>query len=225
MPFNTQSSPAGVHRRFCLRIAQWTYRNENNWYGLSMKNAKQTRYKTCGCQRCARDPDSQCGRLWRSHGGVAGRHRLRGLRQVKKRQEILEFEAELCVNAARIRVHGSRYAGKKRLLRSFAAAGLSGYAGLPEDAGMLFVFPEPIQPTFWMKGMLFAIDIIWIRDGTVVQIHESATPPGEGFDGRPTPALTVPMNPSPTSWKSHDSRLGGPPRHHHRQPRRACVSM
>lgn len=84
----------------------------------------------------------------------------------------LEFEAELCVNAARIRVQVADTAKER-------AAGLSGYAGLPEDAGMLFVFPEPTQPTFWMKGMKFAIDIIWIRDGTVVQIHESAMPPAK----------------------------------------------
>ena len=91
-------------------------------------------------------------------------------RVVSREETPLEFEAELCVNAARIRVLVADTNEER-------AAGLSGYAGLPEDAGMLFVFPEPIQPTFWMKGMLFAIDIIWIRDDTVVQIHASAAPP------------------------------------------------
>ena len=82
----------------------------------------------------------------------------------------LEFEAELCLNAARIRVLVADTPQER-------AAGLSGYAGLPEDSGMLFVLPEPQQPTFWMKGMQFALDIILIRDGTVVQIHASAPPP------------------------------------------------
>ena len=57
------------------------------------------------------------------------------------------------------------------------AAGLSGYDELPEDAGMLFVFAEPWQPSFWMKGMRFALDIIWMRDDTVVQIHAAVPPP------------------------------------------------
>lgn len=82
----------------------------------------------------------------------------------------LPFEAELCVNEARIRVLVAGTLEER-------AAGLSGYAGLPEDAGMLFVFPEPQQPSFWMKGMRFALDIIWLRDGTVVQIDASAPPP------------------------------------------------
>lgn len=84
----------------------------------------------------------------------------------------LEFEAELCVNAARIRVVVADTQAER-------AAGLSGYAGLPEDAGMLFVFAEPTQPSFWMKGMRFSIDIIWISYVTVVQIDASAPPPSQ----------------------------------------------
>ena len=81
----------------------------------------------------------------------------------------LAYEAELCVGEARIRVLVADTLEER-------AAGLSGYEGLPEDAGMLFVFPEPQQPSFWMRGMEFALDIIWIRDGAVVQIH-AAVPP------------------------------------------------
>ena len=82
----------------------------------------------------------------------------------------LAYEAELCVNAARIRVLVADTPAER-------AAGLSGYAGLPDDAGMLFVFDAPARPSFWMKGMAFAIDIIWIRDGEVTQIHADAPPP------------------------------------------------
>ena len=91
-------------------------------------------------------------------------------RVVSNEEVPLEYEAELCLNAARIRVLVADTPSER-------AAGLSGYAGLPEDAGMLFVLPEPQQPSFWMKGMLFALDIIWIRDGAVVQIHSSVPPP------------------------------------------------
>jgi uncharacterized protein len=52
--------------------------------------------------------------------------------------------------------------------------GLSGRTGLAEGTGMLFVFPQPTQVTFWMKDMNFPLDIIFIRDNRVVSIEKSA---------------------------------------------------
>jgi len=55
--------------------------------------------------------------------------------------------------------------------------GLSGRAGLAEDEGMLFVFSEDGRYSFWMKDMLFSIDIIWIaKDGTIVDIARNISP-------------------------------------------------
>ncbi len=55
--------------------------------------------------------------------------------------------------------------------------GLSGREGLAEDEGLLFVFEEDRRPAFWMKDMLFAIDILWIsRDGAIVHIEENVGP-------------------------------------------------
>lgn len=45
--------------------------------------------------------------------------------------------------------------------------GLSGHAPLAADEGMLFVFEGARVQSFWMQGMTFPIDIIWIRDGRV----------------------------------------------------------
>ncbi|MAI79117.1 MAG: hypothetical protein CL917_09270 [Deltaproteobacteria bacterium] len=36
--------------------------------------------------------------------------------------------------------------------------------------GLLFVFDQPNFRRFWMKGMRFDIDIIWIRDGRISSI-------------------------------------------------------
>lgn len=55
--------------------------------------------------------------------------------------------------------------------------GLSGRAGLPENGGMLFLFPEAGSYSFWMKDMRFPIDIVWIASGTVVFIAERVPPP------------------------------------------------
>lgn len=59
--------------------------------------------------------------------------------------------------------------------------GLSGKTSLGENDGMLFVFDKQnIMPSFWMKDMNFAIDIIWINDGKIEQIDKDAKPePGK----------------------------------------------
>lgn len=57
------------------------------------------------------------------------------------------------------------------------AKGLSGRTGLMDDEGMLFVFDEEGLYSFWMKDMLFSIDIIWIAtDGTIVDIAHNVSP-------------------------------------------------
>ncbi len=140
-----------------------------NWYGLGMKDAKITlRHLVAGAALAVLILSAVgCG------DPTAELLEGSATRVASGEEAPLAFEAELCVGGARIRVLVAD-------TQSERAAGLSGYAGLPENAGMLFVFPEPQRPTFWMKGMQFAIDIIWIRDGTVVQIHDSVAPPANG---------------------------------------------
>lgn len=56
--------------------------------------------------------------------------------------------------------------------------GLSNKPPLEEGHGMLFVFPnENVRGGFWMKEMYFDIDIIWINDGEISQIHENVPAP------------------------------------------------
>jgi uncharacterized membrane protein (UPF0127 family) len=57
--------------------------------------------------------------------------------------------------------------------------GLGSRQSLPDDRGMLFVFPEPGLHGFWMKDMLISIDIIWISDGgRVVDVQTAQPEPG-----------------------------------------------
>jgi uncharacterized membrane protein (UPF0127 family) len=53
------------------------------------------------------------------------------------------------------------------------AKGLGERDTIAPDHGMWFVFDPPEQPTFWMKGMRFPIDIIWIADKKVVGLNEN----------------------------------------------------
>jgi len=52
--------------------------------------------------------------------------------------------------------------------------GLSGRKSLPQDTGMLFVFEKKDRPGFWMKDMMFPIDIIYIDDTKVVYVVRNA---------------------------------------------------
>lgn len=57
------------------------------------------------------------------------------------------------------------------------AKGLGGRAEIPSDYGMLFVFTKKSLQNFWMKDMLAAIDILWVRDdGTVAGIEREISP-------------------------------------------------
>lgn len=62
------------------------------------------------------------------------------------------------------------------------AQGLSGRATLSADTGMLFDFTDTSTriPGFWMKEMLFDIDIIWISQNKITAINRSVPKPAEG---------------------------------------------
>jgi len=53
--------------------------------------------------------------------------------------------------------------------------GLSGRGFLGEGDGMFFIFPYSAIQHFWMKGMKFPIDIIWIVDNKIVGIEHEVT--------------------------------------------------
>ena len=51
------------------------------------------------------------------------------------------------------------------------AEGLMGRESLPDDAGMVFLFPEPERGAFWMKDTLIPLSIaFWDEQGTIVAI-------------------------------------------------------
>lgn len=55
--------------------------------------------------------------------------------------------------------------------------GLMNRRVLPEDAGMLFIYPRTGILGFWMKNTLIPLDIIFIgADDRIVYIHENAQP-------------------------------------------------
>lgn len=72
--------------------------------------------------------------------------------------------------------------------------GLGGRDSLAADEGMLFVYPDPSKYPFWMKGLKFPLDFIWIKDDKVVDIIKNAPPPEAGAKDEDLP-LYLPKEP------------------------------
>jgi len=68
--------------------------------------------------------------------------------------------------------------------------GLGYRDALDWDTGMYFPYPQPMIPSFWMRGMRFAIDIVWIRKGRIIDLHHDVPfePGGNGPTVRPREA-------------------------------------
>jgi uncharacterized membrane protein (UPF0127 family) len=67
--------------------------------------------------------------------------------------------------------------------------GLGERDSLDPNRGMLFVFPQASQHAFWMKGMRFPLDFVWISEELrVVDLLEGVPPPE---DGAPDSSLTL----------------------------------
>ncbi len=74
-----------------------------------------------------------------------------------------EPDAWVTIGAARVSTEVVRDPASK-------ARGLGGRDSLAWDHGMLFPYDRPDFLAFWMKDMRFPIDIIWIRDGRIVDM-------------------------------------------------------
>ena len=96
------------------------------------------------------------------------------------------------------------------------ARGLGYRAGLAAGTGMLFVNDDSSIRTFWMKGMRFCLDIIWIDDGQVVGAAESVCPvaPGTPDAEQPRYSSGVPVRyvlEVPAGWLAANGLGAGSP--------------
>ena len=74
-------------------------------------------------------------------------------------------------------------------------SGLSNRDFLPDNQGLLFISSGLELPGFWMKDMRFPIDIIWIRDTTIIGIEKNVPVPKNPSEPqetyRPPQAVTM----------------------------------
>lgn len=71
--------------------------------------------------------------------------------------------------------------------RTERQTGLMNRACLGDNSGMLFVYPQDVENTFWMKETLIPLSIAWVKaDGTVLGVDDMA-PQTEDLHAPPAP--------------------------------------
>ncbi|WP_287129485.1 DUF192 domain-containing protein [Candidatus Cyanaurora vandensis] len=56
------------------------------------------------------------------------------------------------------------------------AIGLMGRKDLPADRGMVFLFDPPAFVSFWMRNCLISLDMVFVRQGRIVNLTANAPP-------------------------------------------------
>jgi uncharacterized membrane protein (UPF0127 family) len=84
------------------------------------------------------------------------------------------------VRTVEVRVGGATVQAEVAASDDARKQGLSGRPSLAEDRGMLFVYPGHAERTYWMKGMRFPIDIVWIDSGRVTRVEREVPVPAGG---------------------------------------------
>lgn len=79
-----------------------------------------------------------------------------------------------------VRISGHTVLVTRAVTPDEQAIGLGGTLYLNWDEGMLFIFDTKEERTFWMKGMVMPIDIIWIAHDRVVGFEKNVQPPETG---------------------------------------------
>ena len=83
---------------------------------------------------------------------------------------------EVTINEVKFKVELADTPDKRR-------RGLGGRESLATDSGMLFVFERMDKYHFWMKGLKFPLDFIWIKGDKILDILSNVLPPsGEQTD-------------------------------------------
>jgi uncharacterized membrane protein (UPF0127 family) len=80
----------------------------------------------------------------------------------------------------KVDVNGREFTVKIASTAAEREKGLSGQPKLADNQGMLFKFDKPEKYTFWMNGMLFPLDILFIKDGRIVDMAIDMPAPKKG---------------------------------------------
>ena len=81
----------------------------------------------------------------------------------------------------KLTIAGTEFTLKTALDNDSRSKGLGGVSELPENGGMLFVFPDSQVRSFWMDDCLMDIDIAYVNPlGIVTAVHTMTKEPPRG---------------------------------------------
>lgn len=84
------------------------------------------------------------------------------------------FSPESGLREGEMQIHGASIIVELALDSPSQAKGLMGREVMPENRGMLFLFPQTQPLSFWMKNTLIPLDIIYISEaGDVIDIVQA----------------------------------------------------
>ncbi len=91
-------------------------------------------------------------------------------------------DAAPTIKSTTIEIAGKSYTMELALTRQTRERGLMDRTTISDDEGMLFVFPDAAERSFWMKNCYIDIDLMFLDSrGTVMSVHRMVieTPKGE----------------------------------------------
>ena len=97
------------------------------------------------------------------------------------------------LQTAEIAVGGVPLTVELAYLPADTSLGLGYREGLAPGTGMLFLFKGPAPRTFWMRGMQFCIDIVWIENGVIQGAAEGVCPEPAGTAGADLSSYASPV--------------------------------
>lgn len=141
--------------------------------------------------RPARVPDARRHPAVDARRGLTSRRRPARLRLVAALSALVALAAS-CEPAgplpdAWVEIGTARVAVELAETPEEQARGLGYRDRLEWEHGMYFPYQRPGFYGFWMRGMRFSIDIVWIREGRIVDLHRDVPfePGGNGPTLRP----------------------------------------
>ena len=79
--------------------------------------------------------------------------------------------------SAKIEIGGNRYTVEVAVTATEKAKGLSFRDSMPADHAMIFLYDHKDFYEFWMNGMRFSLDFIWLDGNTIVDITQNVQIP------------------------------------------------
>ncbi len=99
------------------------------------------------------------------------------MEDVAAQAEEVQMAAPTQSTVGTIMVNETPFSVEMAVTEDEKANGLSGRESLPDNSGMWFIFDEPGLHKFWMQGMEFPLDFIFVDEGMkVVCVFPNASP-------------------------------------------------